>query len=49
MGEQLLVIDEGTSSTRALLVVMDGSCGPMAQRDLTTLYPRPGWVEQDAE
>ena len=49
MGERLLVIDEGTSSTRAMLVDVDGTCGAMAQRDLTTLYPRPGWVEQDAE
>ena len=49
MSEQLLVIDEGTSSTRAMLVDGHGRCGPMAQRDLTTELPRPGWVEQDAE
>ena len=49
MGEQLLVIDEGTSSTRAMLVDIVGGCGAMAQRDLTTFYPQPGWVEQDAE
>ena len=49
MSEQLLVIDEGTSSTRAMLVDGHGRCGTMAQRDLTTAHPRPGWVEQDAE
>lgn len=49
MGEHLLVIDEGTSSTRAMLVGADGRMGPMAQHDLTTHYPQPGWVEQDAE
>ena len=49
MGEQLLVIDEGTSSTRAMLVDATGRVGPMAHRDLTTTYPQPGWVEQDAE
>ena len=48
MGDSLLVIDEGTSSTRAMLVDADGRTGALAQRDLTTLYPQPGWVEQDA-
>ena len=49
MGETLLVIDEGTSSTRAMLIDANGRSGTMAQRSLTTRYPRPGWVEQDAE
>ena len=49
MGETLLVIDEGTSSTRAMVVDAHGRTGAMAQRSLTTNYPRPGWVEQDAE
>ena len=49
MGDRILVIDEGTSSTRAMLVDAEGHTGAMAQRDLTTSYPRPGWVEQDAE
>ncbi|MCY7271229.1 MAG: glycerol kinase, partial [Sphingomonas bacterium] len=49
MDDTLLVIDEGTSSTRALLVDAEGRAGAMAQRMLTTKYPKPGWVEQDAE
>ena len=49
MGDSLLVIDEGTSSTRAMLVDADGRIGAMAQRELTTRYPQPGWVEQDAK
>ena len=49
MGDTILVIDEGTSSTRAMLVDAEGRTGAMAQRPLTTTYPRPGWVEQDAE
>ena len=49
MGDTILVIDEGTSSTRAMLVSVDGRVGPMAHRALTTLYPQRGWVEQDAE
>ena len=49
MGDTILVIDEGTSSTRAMLVDGDGRIGTMAQRNLGTSYPQPGWVEQDAE
>ena len=49
MGDKLLVIDEGTSSTRAMTVDSAGRTGAMAQRALTTVYPQPGWVEQDAE
>lgn len=49
MGDTILVIDEGTSSARAMLVDAAGRTGAMAQRALTTTYPQPGWVEQDAE
>ncbi len=49
MGDTILVIDEGTSSTRAMLVDAAGRMGAMAQRPLTTNYSQPGWVEQDAE
>src|SRR5688572_4895451 len=49
MGENLLVIDEGTTSTRAMLFAPDGRCLGVEQRDLTQHYPRPGWVEHDAE
>lgn len=49
MDETVLVIDEGTSSTRAMLVDAAGRTGTMAQRALATIYPRLGWVEQDAE
>jgi glycerol kinase len=48
MGEQILVIDEGTTSTRAMLFGADGACLGTAQQELTQHYPRPGWVEHDA-
>jgi glycerol kinase len=44
----LLVIDEGTTSTRAMLFGADGACLGSEQTDLTQSYPRPGWVEHDA-
>ena len=49
MGETILVIDEGTTSTRAMLFAVDGTCLGSEQSELTQHYPRPGWVEHDAE
>src|SRR6202011_3448254 len=45
----LLGIDEGTSAVKAVL--FDGDLRPIAEtrRDKALTYPRPGWVEQDAE
>lgn len=48
MSEYILVIDEGTTSTRAMLFTRDGTCTASEARDLTQSYPRPGWVEHDA-
>ncbi|WP_260483265.1 glycerol kinase GlpK [Sphingomicrobium flavum] len=45
----ILVLDEGTSSTRALLFEAEGKISGTAQREVAASYPRPGWVEQDAE
>ncbi|KXU29663.1 glycerol kinase [Sphingobium sp. 22B] len=44
----ILVLDEGTTSTRAMLYAPDGRRLGMAQADLSQYYPRPGWVEHDA-
>jgi len=49
MGDRILVIDAGTTSTRAMLFGVDGACLGTEQRDLKQYYPRPGWVEHDAE
>jgi glycerol kinase len=48
MTEQILVIDEGTTSTRAMLFAADGRCIAVRQRALTQYYPAPGLVEHDA-
>jgi glycerol kinase len=44
----ILVLDEGTTSTRAMLFTASGEPRGTAQRELTQHYPRPGWVEHDA-
>lgn len=49
MTHYILVIDEGTTSTRAMLFTPDGQCAGTAQRPLTQHYPADGRVEHDAE
>jgi glycerol kinase len=48
MSEQFLVIDEGTTSTRAMLFAADGACLGSSQKPLRQHYPAPGLVEHDA-
>lgn len=48
MGEHILVIDEGTTSTRVILFAADGTSLGSAQRPITQHYPAPGLVEHDA-
>jgi glycerol kinase len=45
----LLAIDQGTTSTRAVVYDEQGHSRGTAARELTQHYPRPGWVEHDAE
>jgi len=44
----ILVLDEGTTSTRAMLYTLAGEWIATEQRDITQYYPQPGWVEHDA-
>ncbi|GAA4776755.1 glycerol kinase GlpK [Stakelama sediminis] len=48
MSEMLLVLDEGTTSTRAMLFDRSGACRGSHAEMLTQHYPQPGWVEHDA-
>ncbi|EGM77579.1 glycerol kinase [Rheinheimera sp. A13L] len=47
--QAILSIDQGTSSSRALLFNRDGKVLAVAQQELDCVYPQQGWVEQDAE
>ncbi|MGE0180017.1 MAG: FGGY family carbohydrate kinase [Sphingomonas sp.] len=47
MAETILVIDAGTTSTRAMLFAVDGACLGSASQELMQHYPQPGWVEHD--
>ena len=48
MPDRILVIDAGTTSTRAMVFAPEGKLLRVAQAELTQHYPRPGWVEHDA-
>ncbi|MDJ0641836.1 MAG: glycerol kinase GlpK [Erythrobacter sp.] len=48
MSDYILVLDEGTTSTRAMLFASDGVLAASAQEELTQHYPQSGWVEHDA-
>ena len=49
LGPHLLAIDQGTSSTRAIVFDAAGAPVATAQQELTQHYPQPGWVEHDPE
>lgn len=43
----LLALDQGTTSSRAIVFRDDGSLVSMAQQEFQQIYPQPGWVEHD--
>ena len=43
----ILAVDQGTTSTKALLVSSSGETVASASAPVSRAYPRPGWVEQD--
>ena len=48
MGNYVLALDQGTTSSRAILFDREQNILGVAQRELGQHYPREGWVEQDA-
>jgi glycerol kinase len=48
MKDHLLALDQGTSSSRAIVFHRDGHIVAMAQREFRQIFPQPGWVEHDA-
>jgi glycerol kinase len=45
----ILALDQGTTSSRAVVFDHAGQAVAMAQREFTQYFPRPGWVEHDAQ
>ena len=48
MRKYILSIDQGTTSSRAVLFNEDAEMVAMAQKEFTQYFPKPGWVEHDA-
>lgn len=48
MKKYILSIDQGTTSSRAILFDHEGTARFVAQREIKCLFPYPGWVEADA-
>lgn len=48
MSTYIMAIDQGTTSTRAIIFDKHSNIIGMAQKELKNDYPEPGWVEQDA-
>ncbi|MGN7469591.1 glycerol kinase GlpK [Brevibacillus sp. SAFN-007a] len=47
--QYMLSLDQGTTSSRAILFDKSGAIIGVAQKEFTQLYPKPGWVEHNAE
>ncbi len=43
----ILALDQGTSSSRSIVFNPEGQIVSLAQREITQIYPQPGWVEHD--
>ncbi|MEE3425541.1 MAG: glycerol kinase GlpK, partial [Erysipelotrichaceae bacterium] len=48
MEKYVLAIDQGTTSTRAIIFDSKQQVVKVAQKEITNFFPKPGWVEQDA-
>jgi glycerol kinase len=47
MKKYILTLDQGTTSSRAILFNNEGKIASLAQKEFTQFYPKPGWVEHD--
>ncbi|WP_343488034.1 glycerol kinase GlpK [Allomuricauda sp. d1] len=48
MEKYILALDQGTTSSRAVIVDKKGAIVSVAQKEFTQIFPKPGWVEHDA-
>jgi len=48
MGKYIMALDAGTTSSRCILFDQNGEVCSLAQKEFTQYFPKPGWVEHDA-
>ncbi|MFA9377647.1 MAG: glycerol kinase GlpK [Lachnotalea sp.] len=49
MAKYVMALDAGTTSNRCILFNEEGEMCSVAQKEFTQIFPKPGWVEHDAE
>ena len=49
MSKYIMALDSGTTSNRCILFDRRGQVCSVAQKEFTQIFPRPGWVEHDAD
>ncbi len=49
MSQYILALDQGTTSSRAIVFDKEGKIVALAQKEFKQYYPRSGWVEHDAQ
>ncbi len=49
MDKFIMALDAGTTSNRCILFDTQGNIAGMAQKEFTQYFPKPGWVEHDAD
>jgi glycerol kinase len=49
MEKYILALDQGTTSSRAIVFDKKGTIVSMAQNEFTQHFPKPGWVEHDPQ
>jgi len=47
MSKYILALDQGTTSSRAIIVNKAGQISAIAQKEFRQIFPKPGWVEHD--
>ena len=47
MKKYILALDQGTTSSRAIVFDHDGKICSVAQKEFTQYFPKPGWVEHN--
>ena len=48
MAKYIMALDQGTTSSRAIIFDENGLIKGVTNREFTQIYPKPGWVEHDA-
>ncbi len=47
MSKYIIALDQGTTSSRCIIFDYYGKIATKAQKEITQIFPKPGWVEHD--